>query len=733
MNLNTVNQDWRKRASAQLNDDEVEVAFMRQAFTFVESKAAPLLREPFFLGFEIINKNDANTNIVGLFVFRVDKSLLYAPVFFKNGEVKGAHMLYDSKLKLFSPLVPEWCNYYVGRYSNEEGSKVDGNKAISSGRGINFDNLRVPDSIRKSASADWKEMCKQAKSAGEKLLPKLLKTEEGHESFKKIASAIEQDFDFANAMNESYEPSEWLDMDHGFKKEAAVTEPDTLIIHIGEFNPNENVSKERLFGFGADFTDLRVDHAEVYEERETCGEQIRGEGVCKVLDHVGEWKRLLVIPNPEYVYLNYGSQAECRSPADYYGDVYKNPTSTNDIAEAGYDVKNSYDRDPNRYFIVDLDTKEQSHLYSDEPLMGMYIEEETLNDVTVAVSELKKGDHAVLIDGCHISEDPFKVTKVSSSDGITELECESNYGRSYTVKINDSLEKHSKDLGVYSQGTRAVKVSKPEKESDGYSFYKSPEFKPGSVGAMTDFLADNGVKRASVEKVAHANRYVLHCNGQRTMEMNKFAAASILAKGMRIKGDTAIGLVEDAAKVGKRNFLLKSARVSLDEPIPQDIPTMDPEFGVPIESSENYTLSTRSDGPKPVESETGDMYQMDGMQVLIETGTPKELYEASQTVKDDSLFDMGVVGSLVRTFDAAEMVEGYVPDLRQGLDKLGRILFLIYWKPEDFVESYGSDDVADIENKLLGSFRQFGDIILDLMQQFKFEDKVDMNSLRGSN
>jgi len=124
---------------------------------------------------------------------------------------------------------------------------------------------------------------------------------------------------------------------------------------------------------------------------------------------------------------------------------------------------------------------------------------------------------------------------------------------------------------------------------------------------------------------------------------------------------------------------------------------------------------------------------MDGMQVLIETGTPKELYEASQTVKDDSLFDMGVVGSLVRTFDAAEMVEGYVPDLRQGLDKLGRILFLIYWKPEDFVESYGSDDVADIENKLLGSFRQFGDIILDLMQQFKFEDKVDMNSLRGSN
>lgn len=731
MNLNTVNKDWRKRASAQLNDEEVEVAFMRQAFTFIESKTRPLLREPFFLGFEILNKNDANTNIVGLFVFRVDKTLLYAPVFFKNGEVKGAHMLYDSKLKLFAPLVPEWCNYYVGRYASEEGDKVDKNKTISDGRGINFDNLRVPDSIRKSASADWEEMCKQAKSSEEKLLPKLLKSEQGMKSFKKIAKAIEDDFDFANAMNESYEPEEWLDTEFGQEKQAAVTEPDTLIIHIGEFNPNAGVSKERLFGFGADFTDLRTEHAEVYEDRQSHGEQIHGAGVCKVLDSVGAWKNLLVIPSPKYVYSMNGGK--CFAPSGHYDGNYKNPLSTNDIGEAGYNV--SYDDCTYRsYFVVDLDSKEQQHLNADEPLMGSYKEDQTLNDVTVAPSELKKGDDVVLIDGCHVSEDSFKVVSVKSEDGITEIECDSVYGRNYTIKVNESLEEYSKDLGIWSKETRAVKIAKRKKEKDGdYEYYEILDFRPGSVATMTEFLSDNGVKRAAVEKVAHANRYVLHCNGKRTMEMNKFAAASILAKGMGIKGDIAIGLVEDAAKSSRRDFLVKSAKVSLDEPIPQDIATVDPEFGVPVESSDSYVLSTRNDGPKPVASETGDMYQMDGMQVLIETGTPKELYEASQEVKDDSLFDMGVVGSLVRTFDAADMVEGYIPDLRQGLDKLGRILFLIYWKPEDFVESYGSDDVGDIENKLLASFKQFGDLILDLMQQFKFEDKVDMNSLQGTN
>lgn len=730
MSQNTVFPDWRKQAAAQLNDEDVEVAFMRQAFTYVESKARPLLQDPYFIGFEVVNKNDANTNMVGLFVFRLDKTLLYAPVFFKNGDIKGANLLYDSRLKLFAPLAPEWCNYHVGREAQESGTLVSQNKNNVKGRGINFDNIKVPETLRKSASAQtleaWKEMQKEAAKT-EKLLPKLLKTEQGAEAFQKIASAIESDFTFAEAMNEVYQPDEWLDVEVGHKKQAAVTEPETLIIHIGEFNPNADVPPEQQFGYGASFKDTRSAKAEIYEDREDTGEEITESGVYRVIDRSGEWKELLVVINPERDYGSYCPEPCCGS--SYYGEVYKNPLSTNNLAEAGYDMSD-HKRTSGKQnaMIFGLDDKLADYLYSVD-LFGNASERD-MESVTTPVSALKKGDHVHLIDGCYVTDEPLEIVSKRTEDGITTLKTETDYGGEREFVVNDEVAEHKSDIDVWSKYTRAFKVKAPEND-DGYKHYKRLDFRPGDANTISEFLCNNGVKRASVKRVPHRNRFVVSCNGQTTQELNKYAAASQLAHGLRVDGNSALDLIKEAHELGERKFLVKSAKISLQEPLPEKLLTMDSEFGVPQDEPESYTIDAESDGPEAPTSRTGDQYTMDGMQVIIETGTPGELYQASQSIQDDSIFDMGVVGSLVKTFDAAEMVEQYIPDLRQGLDKLGRILFLMYWKPEDFVDAYGTDDMTDMENKLLSSFKQFGGLLLDLMQQFKFEDKVDMNSLGG--
>ncbi|MEW6303299.1 MAG: hypothetical protein AB1705_07505 [Verrucomicrobiota bacterium] len=58
---------WPKHAAAeQLATEDVEKAFVDQAFLFIQNKALPLMKPPYRVGFEIVHKNDANTRMVGI-------------------------------------------------------------------------------------------------------------------------------------------------------------------------------------------------------------------------------------------------------------------------------------------------------------------------------------------------------------------------------------------------------------------------------------------------------------------------------------------------------------------------------------------------------------------------------------------------------------------------------------------------------------------------------------------
>jgi hypothetical protein len=60
-----------------------------------------------------------------------------------------------------------------------------------------------------------------------------------------------------------------------------------------------------------------------------------------------------------------------------------------------------------------------------------------------------------------------------------------------------------------------------------------------------------------------------------------------------------------------------------------------------------------------------------------------------------------------------------MPGLETALDRIGRVLFLFYWKPEDFASAFGSDDQSELENKLVSRFRSFGDLVQELLQKNK--------------
>ena len=63
------------------------------------------------------------------------------------------------------------------------------------------------------------------------------------------------------------------------------------------------------------------------------------------------------------------------------------------------------------------------------------------------------------------------------------------------------------------------------------------------------------------------------------------------------------------------------------------------------------------------------------------------------------------------------LVAEYIPDMRTGLDRIGRLIFLYYWRPEDFAEKYGAEDLTELESLLISSFKRFGDLVLALINK----------------
>ena len=116
-----ISSDWRKQASmTAANDLDIEKAFSDQASGFVENKVGDLMKDEYRIGFEIVKKNDSNTRMVGVFAFRVDKDLIFAPVFFINGEIKGP-LLYRSANKMFVPADKEWASYLIESIERRDG------------------------------------------------------------------------------------------------------------------------------------------------------------------------------------------------------------------------------------------------------------------------------------------------------------------------------------------------------------------------------------------------------------------------------------------------------------------------------------------------------------------------------------------------------------------------------------------------------------------------------------
>lgn len=738
-------QDWKKHAAAATQSDaDVEKAFLDQAWMQIQNKATPLMKAQHRVGFEIVHKNDENTRMVGVFVFRIGKDYLFAPVFFINGSIKGTDLLYRATNKKFVPLNNEWCEYLIQLQNADEGMGVSQRQRHTVRDQLNLIDIVEPPQmsryIRKYASivennevesklrADITEMLeKMASIPGmpkESILRRFILETGGHDSIRKIANTAKHDFEFARALMlgsdaENYMPE--------IKAAAAKPERGPLMVVHTSVLRNKSVkkasAKEMCQGYQVE------DHRKEAEINEV------------VYTDNTQDLNTVEAPGAYDVLLADGTSSKCLVGFEFDFDVTGcSPCSPVSFTES-YDPMHPR-QNRQTLIVVELNTRASTCVrpFEQQWVFGKYTGTIEDSGELIAMGEAKTGEgYRIYNTESKGFTRPFYVDSVETDpSGLKSLRvCDFNTKAvsSKPLLINPDFRDYDAKDNIFGSTCKLVKVNfeleKPYGSDNGQSIRWNNTLGLGNKHTLNAFIFENNFKSASVKRNANGTFLVKSARtaGKWTEELSEPSAKIRLMIDCGIREDVAEELLKQAKETKKTSVDVLYDGTKLAHNLrfndwPDFYERMNSEFNVLEAPRSEYVMNVEEDKPIPTRHRVGDVWRQEGDSPdTMDTLNPMELYGLAQEKGIGSLFEHGVVGELVKTYDATSIVQSYIPDFEQALDRLGRILFLFYWKPEDFAQAYGTDDQTSLENKLLSNFRAMGEMTLELLQKSKLQQE----------
>lgn len=742
--MNTITDlDWRKNAAAATqSDQDIEKAFLDQAWMQVQNKATPLMKAQHRVGFEIVHKNDENTRMVGVFVFRVNKDYLFVPVFFINGSIKGTDLLYRANVKRFVPLNNEWCDYLVQLQTSDEGVGVPMKMRQQIRDQVNLLDIVEPPQMfrhtRKYASVGDESLIRTtihemleklatvASPETESILRKFILQHGGHEAIRKIANTAKHDYEFARALMLGSSPENYMPE---IKPPTVKKASGPLIVVHSSVLRNPQVKKASAKPTAKDMCQgyMIEDHRKEAEINDVvytdnCQEQntVEAPGVYDVLLGDGSTSRALI-----------GFEFDC-SPCDAGCPQPVSFAESYDPARPGLNRL--------RLVVIDEGSRASENVCprNDQWVFGKYVDKLDENPAFIELSAAEKGQGYRLYNTkTQGFTRPFYVKDIKEDpSGLKALEVVNwNTGDSCNkaMLINPDFEDYDPKDNVFGKSCKLVRVSFELQPKDQYSNGQRIKWNEtlglGNKHTLNAFIFENNFKSASVKMLPDGKFLVksARTSNNWTQELSEPAAKIRLMLDCSIRESVAEELMKQAAETKDPavNFFyraIKSAHNLRFNDWPDFYDRMNDEFGVLEAPRSDYVLDVEEDKPKIEPHRVGDVWRQESeSNETLDTMNPMQLYGMSQNKGIGSLFEHGVVGELVKTYDAIAIVQTYIPDFEQALDRLGRIMFLFYWKPEDFAQAYGNDDQTSLENKLVSNFKSMGELTLELLQKAKLQ------------
>jgi hypothetical protein len=161
------------------------------------------------------------------------------------------------------------------------------------------------------------------------------------------------------------------------------------------------------------------------------------------------------------------------------------------------------------------------------------------------------------------------------------------------------------------------------------------------------------------------------------------------------------------------------------------------EVDMPITDLQARSYDRSGYDPRP--EATSQPYMVGGSSKKSSSGPDKQTMETAMHAAETGqkeVFDTAMLGSMLKSV-RGDSVDKYMGDLVKGMDRIARILFMLYWHMEEFEERYGKQDLPELEDGLRNAFEAVGDIVLFLKQKTiePYPDEVgdvDLGSLAES-
>ena len=738
--------------------DEVsfEQAFSNLAHSYLRNKAPELLN--YELGFQLVDKDDDNQHAVGMFGFKVGEHILHAPVFFVGGELKGNELLHIKDSDTFVPKQQNWVNYIINRkpVSLGEGitrntrslgveqpdiSSILGNRKFGSDRqwltsGLTAmgnalsrlpeTKLLTPKIVKQSADVAHRFL---SIVAANPILGKKIISLYGPE-FVKAAMAVAATAKTACPTRPVRISKKSIRGSCLHETPVKISQDLKIYIYDGNNYPELTTKQaEDLFRDGMLVLDNRKETSVAFKElKKQKLSNPTTNGPQDVLCRPGDFEKCLVLIKPN------DSNGEQRKALVFRWNGGKlgawNTLVPHNIFVAPDDTAG-----PEENWFKSLPDGVKTLTREGGPYVAI-----TPTGESTCVFEVSKsasgsdGKPAYLVYwqdtwGCTPKNLPIEGTPGYEYNDPPQYEqmvtVNALMGGRIKVRMGNvllpkdakiiSLKENSEVEDVYDHNVPMIKADRESPK-------KSKQTKPIMPGTIIDMHM--GIQKMSEELCVINDGIEATINGRRGPV--KSALISLITHyGMREKH--AKKLLKTAQRQGGYK-----GRIKLAQP---PYPPLDGNPSAPFPDVNMMTDPIMGSGTPAIMPQTSEMPaqgmystdQYDDMAAPPEPQLLQQLLGAAETGQQEVL-DTSMFANLLKSTRDDQLIDSNLDDFIKCLDKIGRLLFNLYWHRDKFEERFG-DDMQLLEDSLRNNFESLGDLALMLKQKAvePYPEEVEVN------
>lgn len=758
-----------KTASGNNSDTAFAKSFSNLAHAYLRDKAPTLI--DYEQGFQMLDKDDDNEKAFGVIGFRVGSQKLAGPVFFLKGKLKGHELLYLPEQDMFVPLNEGWLRHIINRRPQIIGTGVNKDRLRGSFGQPDVNKLRFPQAkyaefaqdllpvvghlATRSLAAEVQELathCQERLDLGHFLkqasLPALRVLADVLQRKPKIASAFDRwhglssladavsesrsrlstrsllDNPAAVIRNQNPATGSLLDV---YQKQAAVEIRGQVTIIMAEEARQEGLPEglsdadaEKLLQDGVLVKDDRDDDNASVALRFETEQRLHNPhetGVYDVLVSPGRFDRCLVIVTPE---------SPGRNSADFCTVVRLGDSKT----WGNFRLRNIFVTTPEEETNADWEKWFESQTSATPKAGGRYVIIGPKREATAPfVVHQRRGEG--LFD-VWFQTLPYAATQsppnyaISSDERDGERICLGQpAGSAMRIQQGDVFIPEDFKLietePAKAAGGACCSPCNPC-AAGGDSSVTEP-IRPGSLPELTMGLL--GKTAALQVDSSGFGSYSINGNKVRTKE----AALASLVGWAGLREKQARYLLEAADTFFRKKERAPEYRVKVANPY-QEAGARAPAFPDFPEGGYNPmgyqgrvdpALAQETVVPDTMAANTDpavyDQNPQTGANVTADYSANFRGSSAAADSSQQELFDMSTIGGLLRAVRDDTLIDRYLPDLVRGMDRLGRLLFMLYWHGDRFEDRYGKQDLPALEDALRNAFEMVGETVLFLQQK----------------